>query len=373
MKLVNLNTLLVIFTLLVGFNGKMISQACTGSQVTLTIQNAMVTAVNKFSFELWISNTGTTTERISAYGGGIFPNIAISSGYSVSVVDQPSDLGWSMNPMTPNIVQTTNIRWTNNPNAATTSMIPNMATKIAKFEVTTAIIPASLTFATSGTQPQITAYCDGNPNSNTMTFANGKLVYGNNNAPVMIAPLPVKLHDFSAEKAGERRAKLDWNTSSEINASHFVVERSSDAENFEEIGQVNAFGYSSELKHYQFFDDKIPTLRTDAIVYYRLKMVDLDSSFEYSDIRGINFGKSNLDGIQMYPNPAVDILNIDIAGLDSKASLLILSNDGKVVLQKNIIGNGIETVDMTRFVPGLYQVIIKNQDLIHQDKIVKID
>lgn len=372
---IQLKLVIYLAVLFLPLSQKLYSQACTGSQVTISIQNAMITAANKFTFELWVSNTGSTSERISAYGGGIFPNIALSTGYTVVVVEQPSDLGWTMNPITPNVTQTTNIRWTNNPNAASTSMIPAASTKIAKFEVTSAILPASLTFATSGTQPQMTAYCAGNPNSNTMTFANGKLVYANNNAPVLIAPLPIKLNSFSAEKAGEKRAKLNWSSSSEINASHYEVERSEDAENFEKIGDVKAAGNSQSLLQYQFFDQNIPSLRSNTILYYRLRMVDLDGSYEYSDIRGLNFGNA-LEGVFMYPNPTNQWLNVDVNGIDFEdgaAELNIFDMDGRLLIAKKVIGSGIEAVDMGQVSAGVYHVVLKKGRDVFNEKVVVID
>lgn len=361
--------------LLIGFMSLthgIFSQACSGSQVTISIQNAMATATNTFTFELWVNNTGTTTERISAFGGGIFPNIALSSGYTISVLEQPSDLGWTLFPFAPNSGLTTNMRWTNNPNAASTSLIPNSAIKIAKFEVTSTILPSSLSFASSGTQPQMVAYCGGNPNSNTMTFANGKLVYANNNTPVPLTPLPIKLHSFSAEKAGDNIAKLNWSSSTEINASHFEIERGMDAENFEKIGEVKAAGNSQSLLLYEFFDHNIPSLRSKTITYFRLKMVDLDGSYEYSDIRGLNFG-NDPKGIFIYPNPTNQWLNVDVSGIefeDSAAELTVFDTNGKLVISKKIIGFGIEALDMGQVSAGVYHVMVQKGLEIFREKIV---
>jgi hypothetical protein len=187
-NLFKMRYLLFILAVMVVSVQDIIGQACTGSQLTLSIVDARITASNKFTYELWVQNTGSVPERISAYGGGIVPNVALTTGYTVSVLEQPSALGWDLNNMTPNVVQTTNIRWTNNPNASSTRVLNagSEAVKIAKFEVTSTAIPASLTFAISGTVPQITSYCSGNPNSNAMTRANSKLVFANNNEPVII-------------------------------------------------------------------------------------------------------------------------------------------------------------------------------------------
>jgi hypothetical protein len=82
--------------------------------------------------------------------------------------------------------------------------------------------------------------------------------------PVNLDPnisLPVNLKSFSAEKAGERLARLDWVSATEINVSHYEVERSFDAMFFENIGKVDAVGNSTTESVYQLYDRKIPDVR----------------------------------------------------------------------------------------------------------------
>jgi len=356
-----------------------LGQACTGSQLTLSIVDARITASNKFTYELWVQNTGSVSERISAFGGGIVPNVALTTGYTVTVLEQPAALGWDLNNMTPNVNQTTNIRWTNNPNANATRVLDagSQAVKIAKFEVTSTAIPASLTFATSGTVPQITAYCTSNPNSNALTFANGKLLFANGNAPVFLTPLlPVELDAFSAEKAGERRVRLSWSTESEINASHFEVERSFDNSYFESIGQVSASGNTTTRVDYQFFYERIPEFRNQTIVYYRLKMVDLDGSFEYSDVRGLNFDKSNVEGVEVFPNPTNQWVYIDVSNIDFEiedVNLKVFDLNGRLILDKEILGSGLEALDISQFRQGVYQLVVQQGETMYREKIVRVD
>ena len=377
-NLFNLRCLAGVLVLVVLSVHDIIGQACTGSQVTLSIVDARITASNKFTFELWVQNTGSVPERISAYGGGIVPNVALTSGYTVIVLEQPSILGWDLNNMNPNVTQTANIRWTNNPNANSTRVLNagSAAVKIAKFEVTSTAIPASLTFSTSGTVPQMTSYCSGNPNSNAMTFANGKLIFANGNAPVLLAPLPVELDAFSAEKAGERRARLSWSTESEINASHFEVERSFDNSHFESIGKVSANGNTTSRIDYHFFDERIPEFRNQTIVYYRLRMVDLDGSFEYSEVRGLNFDKSNTVGVAVFPNPTNQWVHIDVSNFDfetENVNLMVFDLKGRLILKKEILGAGLETLDVSQLCQGVYQLVVQQGDILYRERVVRVE
>ena len=98
-----------------------------------------------------------------------------------------------------------------------------------------------------------------------------------------IVPLPVELLNFEARLYDQNRVDLFWTTFSEINSSEFVVERSKDGFDFREIGRVTAAGFSSNNIDY-FLSDYDPE---NGINYYRLKSVDLDGSYSYSDIRSV--------------------------------------------------------------------------------------
>ncbi|MBK8620355.1 MAG: T9SS type A sorting domain-containing protein [Saprospiraceae bacterium] len=196
--------------------------------------------------------------------------------------------------------------------------------------------------------------------------------------PTNLAPdisLPITIKEFSVSKLNENSAILDWTSSSEINSSHFEIERSLDVENFEFVGSVQAAGNSSVELKYEFIDKKIPSLRSGSNVYYRLKMFDLDGTFEYSDIRGVNFGNDQSVGVSMYPNPTSQFLNLYISkgSSEEKGELQVFDALGKLILSKKVIGSGIETIDMGRMSNGVYHVVLTQGDQIFKEKIIKID
>jgi len=103
-------------------------------------------------------------------------------------------------------------------------------------------------------------------------------LYGNIATCLPALCLPVELVSFSGEER-DCSTYLSWRTATETNSSHFVIERSFDAINFTAIGRVTSAGNSQEVIDYHFSDHDAG-LQT----YYRLLQVDLDGSFEYSDI-----------------------------------------------------------------------------------------
>lgn len=123
-----------------------------------------------------------------------------------------------------------------------------------------------------------------------------------------LAPLPVTLIDFDANKLGKNQSLVTWSTSSEMNSSHFDVETSVDGEVWMKIGEVKAQEVSYHITNYQF-------IHTNPIIgynYYRINMVDKDGSEEFSNIKFVLFNKPNssFSGVSVYPNPTNGLLNI---------------------------------------------------------------
>ena len=103
---------------------------------------------------------------------------------------------------------------------------------------------------------------------------------------------PVTLTDFTAvAKAG--KSLLQWATATEINSSHFEVERSTNGTSFEIIGTVNSHGNSNTQMNYNLLD-YFPKAGTN---FYRLKMVDQDGSYEYSRTVSLNFKEQNTSSV----------------------------------------------------------------------------
>ena len=122
------------------------------------------------------------------------------------------------------------------------------------------------------------------------------------------AVLPVGLTAFYGSLTKENDVLLNWETISEINNSYFIIEKSMDGKIFEETGKVKgAAGNSSTTLNYNFIDHE-PFSGTS---YYRLKQVDYDGNFIYSKVISITIEQLNALGVDIYPNPANDIVTID--------------------------------------------------------------
>jgi len=80
-------------------------------------------------------------------------------------------------------------------------------------------------------------------------------------------------------------SRLEWATGQETNLKTFVVERSSDGQSFMAVGQVSARGSYSQ---YEFTDSSPLDADRDVTFFYRLKLVDRDGSFRYSEVRQVS-------------------------------------------------------------------------------------
>ena len=94
-----------------------------------------------------------------------------------------------------------------------------------------------------------------------------------------LGSLPVELTDFNASQEN-RVVELSWTTASELNNSHFDIEFSQDGNNFRVIDEVIGNGTTQEKQEYSYTH----TTPVNGANYYRLKQVDFDGAFEYSDI-----------------------------------------------------------------------------------------
>jgi hypothetical protein len=147
--------------------------------------------------------------------------------------------------------------------------------------------------------------------------------------------LPIELSSFSAS-CNESYVQIKWQTASESNNDYFEVERSADGVRFYVIGQVYAAGNSDIPQDYSLQDNQPLTGKT----YYRLKQTDKDGNFSYSSIIVIDCKTTVLTEpvISIYPNPATDVLILDIKGIKGKKKLTIYSVLGQAITNWALLG-----------------------------------
>jgi len=138
--------------------------------------------------------------------------------------------------------------------------------------------------------------------------------------------LPVTLLNFKGEKA-DGKVKLEWTTTEEHELNRYELERSTDGINFSVIAVVFAKG---EQKNVYTYLDERPAYGSN---YYRLRMVDDNGRFTYSNTALVQFGEKLSGLMTAAPNPARQQINIRLTGYEKGNYILRLYNTAGVLLE----------------------------------------
>ncbi len=209
--------------------------------------------------------------------------------------------------------------------------------------------------------------------ANTYSFAtNGTAGSTGNRFRVLITnqsnPLPVVFTALEANLNKNNTTDLKWSTLSEKNNAKFIVERSTDMVNFTEIGLVKAVGNSNVKNTYTFNDVKPEAYTTN---YYRIKQVDFDGKFAYSNIASITTdvkgnGVSNADEAtttaKVFPVPTKDVLNIEqLEGTTLSYSIVDVFGSEVLNGTTEITENG-SSIQVATLANGIYFLVAKTDN-----------
>ncbi|MCR9174067.1 MAG: T9SS type A sorting domain-containing protein, partial [bacterium] len=175
-----------------------------------------------------------------------------------------------------------------------------------------------------------------------------------------VDPLPVELSQFNALCQGDETV-LSWTTESEHNNDYFVVERSGDAQVFETIDVVSGQGTSTQSHQYVVVDNA----PRNGVVYYRLKQVDFNGEYEYSDLIAVDCGVSG-NWAELYPNPSTGNSHLIVhAGIAKQGDLTITDQTGKLLFEKTLKAQDFNSeiaLNGTQFEPGIYYVTVTTEE-----------
>lgn len=184
----------------------------------------------------------------------------------------------------------------------------------------------------------------------------------------VVGPLPVTLISFDAYKQ-ESSVLLKWETSTEINSSHYIIERSADAVNFSYLGEVKSENNSMGAK-YSLPDEK----PLKGYNYYRIKMVDIDGKYEYTPTRHVIFdGYESIAEIKVYPNPSQGTLFVEIPVLRNLEPMVvnITNSFGQVIKQQKTDTNAKKLeYDLSSLAKGVYYIQVKSKSFQKVEKVV---
>jgi hypothetical protein len=237
--------------------------------------------------------------------------------------------------------------------------------------------------ANGGSTGQLNFYIEvsGNDNTNftSMFYGTGAVNSGSylsySYVPLSNVILPLKLVQFNTIKNGDNTT-LNWLIENEtVQNSHFDIERSSNGTLFTPIGKLSVLNNGKAINAYKYTDQNISTIKNNGIIYYRLKQVDRDGQFVYSETKKIlvntaafNFGILN--------NPVKGgIANLTIQSeIAGKGTLRLFNAEGKIVHKSVLSWTGgftEHTVVLGGLSSGSYIANLVCRDKQYQLKFVK--
>jgi hypothetical protein len=172
-----------------------------------------------------------------------------------------------------------------------------------------------------------------------------------NSADCSMLLLPVEITDLNLY-CEKNKATLNWSTESELNSSHFEIQKSADGIEFDNIGTVSAAGNSNHTINYEFTDNNNST----GYQYYRIKEVDTDNQFYLSKVMTVNCGNDS-ETFSVYPNPGKGVFNVNSL---SDGNLSVYNSIGTIVFFKNC-QEGQSELDLEQLEDGIYYIRLDGQ------------
>lgn len=182
-------------------------------------------------------------------------------------------------------------------------------------------------------------------------------------------PVPVDWKSFTVA-ATDCSVRVEWATFQEKNTSHFEIQRKAEGgSDFENVGTLKAAGNSSLQKDYVFIDRDL----NDGDYQYRIKSVDIDGKFVFSDVQHVQMKCGVDELIYVFPNPTRDVVNLVIRTLeDDNFNITLTDLSGRLIYQLDAqLNNQAKTITLpTNDLPnGIYHLCVKNS---YETKIFKI-
>ncbi len=171
-----------------------------------------------------------------------------------------------------------------------------------------------------------------------------------------VNPLPVELLEFDAVKSG-KNVRVHWSTASEINSDYFVVQKTKDLQEWADVLEVAAQGNSNTTTYYEEFDLE----PYQGVSYYRLKQVDYNGEYTYSNIAAVSFEGNEANEIAIYPNPSDGVVNILYNTKSAENAQVSITNSiGQVVEDYTVVSSadGNIKLELTSLSRGVYYISV---------------
>ena len=375
----NMKKIITLFTIIFLFINGISAQFFQGS-----FQRDVTDNVNlKISFKMKPTN-GITTQISYMEAAFRFPTNT-TPAFVITNINSNTDLfpGLSFQRFTPDYAADGYTYYKFVFNTAILSSVAYTGTDYRLFDITTSLPatskPAFEMISNFTTNEYNFGTVDGagnliNPNEAEQLYGPGFYRIGADHIlPLFAGPLPVTFRSFTVVKK-DKDAQLDWIVENqEAGTSHYIIERSVDGNKFTGIETIAAKFSSGAKAYYQFRDLNIADLLQE-VIYYRIKQVDKDGRYVYTNILKIRLESQKL--VQLYPNPVRDeaILSFSLK-TPQKVIIVLMNINGKVIQQitlKGMPGINHQNLEVSKLPAGTYNVSIHSAEFVETLQLIKV-
>jgi Secretion system C-terminal sorting domain len=276
-----------------------------------------------------ITPTGASDICVGVFNGVTADATPTGTAFSSTQKERIVDAVWVINRPTGTGDCALALTWTNAVEGTTFAGFTNSQIGMARHDGT-AWTNAIATSANAAT------------NTVTATFSNlGAFSVGENGVL-----LPATIQNFKAV-LNNNVAAISWQVINEINVANYVVERSANGTQFATLKTIqanNSMAYTT-----------VDNLPIQGINYYRLKVVDNNGTFAYSNTISVNTNTATV--LSIYPNPAQQFIRID--GVNNNTTISIYNNVGVKMIDRKAVNN-IQLINIHKLAAGTYNVVISN-------------
>lgn len=159
--------------------------------------------------------------------------------------------------------------------------------------------------------------------------------------------VPVTWRSFTVQSAGEKKALLKWTTATEQNTRDFLIQRSNNGTEWENLSSVKAAGNSNQIMSYEFIDAAMLPGRN----FYRLQQRDLDNRSSYSVVKTLEANASEKNFIILENPVKNNRLNVQVNRDNTSFSLV---NSNGVVVWKKVYSTGVNNIYLSNLSKGVY-------------------
>ena len=183
----------------------------------------------------------------------------------------------------------------------------------------------------------------------------------------LLVALPVRMGKLSAVLKNNK-TEVSWQTFEEKSISSFVIERSDNGTGFGRIGEIQPVNSGVQKQTYYFTDDR-PFAGAN---FYRVKIMDVNGSFNYSKIVIIN-KMTMAKALQLFPNPVNTVLNVQASGTNQTASLQITDAAGRIFKDEKVLLNGttLFSINLQTFPKGKYHLVLITRESKYVKEFIK--